>query len=134
MLSAQGCRQRRQRFRQQLDAALQGGPLLLGDPLHMMYLANFWVDPFSLSAAFGGYLRLEPDGRAILFHDNRLAKSVEQTHADELRVVPWYDGQSPGHGPRRLALREAVSPGGPFVVHDAPQSETGPAVIRTLAQ
>ena len=30
--------------------------LVLADPLHLRYLANFYVDPFSLGADFGGLL------------------------------------------------------------------------------
>ena len=61
-----------------------------------------------MGADFGGVLELHRDGRAILWHDNRLPKSVEEAHVDERKVVPWYDGQSPGRGPRRLAVADAI--------------------------
>ncbi len=48
--------------------------LRLHDPLHLMYLANFAVDPFSLGGDFGGYLLLRNDGHAKLLYDNRLAR------------------------------------------------------------
>ena len=50
MLTAEGCRQRRLRLWQQLDAKPDAGYLLLADPIHLVYLANCWVDPFSLGA------------------------------------------------------------------------------------
>src|SRR5262249_39759400 len=112
MLTAEGCRHRRQRLWQRLEPNAEGDHLVLADPIHLMYLANFFVDPFSLGAGFRGYLLLRKDGHAKLLHDNRLPKSVEQAHVEERRVVPWYDGQSPGRGPRQLALLEGVNPEG----------------------
>jgi hypothetical protein len=134
MLTAEGCRQRRQRFWQQLQPKPDGDHLRLGDPLHLMYLANFHVDPFSLGAGFGGVLLLRKDGRAKLIHDNRLPKSVEQAHVEERVPVPWYDGQSPATGPRQLALLEAVNPShGGLRLHDRPGDPLAADVIRTLA-
>src|SRR6188474_2728127 len=104
MLTAKGCLQRRQRFWQQLDPPPEGDHLRLADPIHLNYLVNFYVDPFSLGAGFGGVLILRRDGKAKLIHDNRLPKSVEAAHVEDRHVVPWYEGQTPGHGPRQLAL------------------------------
>lgn len=134
MLSADGCRQRRQRFWQRLDPPPEEDQLLLTDPLHLTYLANFVVDPFSLGAGFGGYLVLRRDGHTTLIHDNRLPKSVEAAHVDERQIVPWYDGQAPGRGPRQLALLEESRLGGDcFRVHDRLGDPYAPVVIRTLA-
>jgi Xaa-Pro dipeptidase len=134
MLSAEGCRQRRQRLWQQLEPKPDGDALLLADPLHLMYLANFWVDPFSLGADFGAYLYLRRDGQATLIHDNRLPKSMEAAHVDERHVVTWYDSQSPGRGPRRLALLERLGQGSDgFRIHDRLGDPSAPVLIRTLA-
>src|SRR5580765_8871845 len=103
MLAAEGFRQRRLRFWQQLDAKPDADYLLLADPIHLTYLANFWVDPISLGAPFRGYLVLRKDGFAKLLCDDRLKKAAAASHVDERRVVQWYDGQSPGKGPRQLA-------------------------------
>src|SRR5437764_11552373 len=103
MLSADGCRQRRRKLWECLGKRA-GERVLLGDPLHLMYLANFHVDPFSLGSDYGGLLELRRDGTATLWHESRLPKSVEQAHVEERKVVTWFDGQSPGKGPRRLAL------------------------------
>ena len=72
MLSAEGCRQRRLRLWQALDPKPDSDHLRLGDPMHLVYLANFFVDPFSLGAGFGGYLLLRKDGHATVIYDNRL--------------------------------------------------------------
>ena len=50
MLTAEGCRQRRQRLWQRLDPRPDSDHLRLADPIHLTYLANFWVDPFSVGA------------------------------------------------------------------------------------
>ena len=71
---------------------------------------NFYVDPFSLGAGFGGYLLLRQDGQAKLLHDDRLPKSVMQAHVEERVIVPWYSGQAPARGPRQLALLQTVNP------------------------
>src|SRR5262249_4922009 len=120
---------------QQLDARPDADYLVLADPLHLIYLANFWVDPFSLGAGFRGYLLLREDGHAKLLHDNRLPKSVEQAHVDERRVVTWYDGQSPGRGPRQLAVLGEVNPAHAGLrVHDRPGDPLAAAVVGTLAR
>ncbi len=135
MLSAEGCYQRRQRFWQQLEPPPEGDYLLLGDPVHLVYLANFWVDPFSLGAGFRGYLLLRRDGHAKLLHDDRLPPSVSQAHVEERRVVSWYDGQDPGKGPRQLALLEAVNPERAGLrIHDQLGDKYAATVIHTLAQ
>lgn len=129
MLTADGCRRRRQRL---LDRLRPAGPLLLADPIHLRYLANFHVEPFSLGADFGGVLELQPDGRATLHHDNRLPSTVLRAHADGQFAIPWYTGQEPGQGPRRMALRPAVEDGGDRV-HDALSDPLALQVHATLA-
>ncbi len=134
MLTAEGCRQRRQRLWQRLGERLPTDRLLLADPLHLMYLANFHVDPFSLGFDYGGILELRRDGSCILWHENRLPDSVKSSFADEVRVVTWYDGQSAPSGPRRLALVRAVSETGEFRLHDRPGDPWAEIVVTTLAQ
>jgi hypothetical protein len=133
MLTSDGCRQRQLRLWERLGSAIVGNSILLGDPLHLMYLANFHVDPFSLGADYGGLLELRRDGSSTLWHDNRLPKSAEMAHVDERKVVTWYDGQSPGHGPRRLILTKEF-PNGVFRVHDHPGDALAALVIETLAE
>src|SRR5260370_16445977 len=134
MLTAEGCRQRRLRLWQQLDPRPESDHLRLGDPLHLIYLANFFVDPFSLGASFGGFLLLRNDGHATVIHDNRLPKSVEQAHLDSHRIVTWYDGQAPAHGPRQLAALDRVNPGGTGLrIHDRVGDPYASFVITTLA-
>jgi Xaa-Pro aminopeptidase len=135
MLTAEGCRQRRERLWQNLQPVPATDYLLLSDPIHLAYLANFWVDPISLAAGFPGYLLVRRDGHAKLLHDNRMSKSVQLAHVDERRVVPWYDGQSPGHGPRQIAVLPEVNPAhGGLRIHDRPGDPLASQVVQTIAQ
>ncbi len=129
MLTAEGCRTRRQRFLEEIKPA---APLVLTDPVHLRYLANFHVDPFHFSGDQGGLLLLRPDGSTKLWHDNKLPGSVKQAHVDEVVVVPWYDGLSPGRGIRRLLFQEILKQHGGHI-HDCICDPQSKSVIETLA-
>jgi len=132
MITAEGCRDRRRRL---LERLRPNGPLLFGDPLSLRYLAGCYVDPFSLGADFGGLLLIEPNGNARLFYDHRLPASVNAAHADDKVPVKWYDGISPGLGPRRTILQpilDAVGTSGR--VHDALADIDSPAVFAALGE
>ena len=134
MLTAEGCRERRWRLWERLDPSPEGDHLRLADPIHLAYLANFHVDPFSLGAGFGGVLLLREDGHAKLLHDDRLPESVERSHVEERVEVPWYDAQTPARGPRQLALLGRVNPTLQGVrVHDRPGDPYAATLISTLA-
>jgi hypothetical protein len=135
MLTADGCRQRRLRFWQALSEGFSGDHVRLAEPMHLNYLANFHVDPISLNAGFGGVLLVRRDGHARLLHDDRLKGPGAQAHVEERTVVPWYDGQSPGKGPRQLALVAAVNPvHAGLHIHDRPGDPDAALVVNTLAE
>ena len=135
MLTADGCRQRRVALWQKLDPPPDSDYLLLTDPIHLMYLANFWVDPISSAAQFGGYLMVRKDGHAKLLYDNRLTHSVDEAHVEERRVVDWYDGQNPAHAPRQLAVLESVNPTRSGLrVHDRPGDPYAAVVVHAITQ
>ena len=135
MLTAKGCLQRRQRLWQQLDPPPDHDYLLLSDPIHLMYLANVFVDSFSLGAGFSAYLLLRSDGHAKLIYNDRMPESLEQAHVEERRVVTWYDGQSPPQGPRELAPLQPVNPTGRGLrIHDRVGDPYAPVLVNTLAR
>ncbi len=135
MLTAEGCRQRRQRLWQRLDPPPDGDHLRLTDPVHLTYLANFYVDPFSLGAGFGGCLILRRDGHAKLLHEDRLPDSVQAAHVEERVVVPWYDAQTPARMPRQLALLATTNPSGHGLrFHDRVGDPYAPVLIGSIAE
>ena len=133
MLTAEGCRRRRERLWAKLDPPAESDYLLLADPTHLVYFANYWVDPISLGAGFPGYLMIRKDGHAKLLHENRAPKSTLLAHAEEQRSIPWYDGQTPGHGPRQLAVMSAVNPmRSGLRIHDRPGDPMASQLINTV--
>jgi hypothetical protein len=135
MLTAEGCRRRRERLWAKLDPPPESDFLLLADPLHLVYFANYWVDPISLNVGMPGYLMIRKDGHAKLLCTNRTAKVLDAAHVEERRAIPWYDGQTPGHGPRQLAVLSEVNPmRGGVRVHDRPGDLLAAQLISTIAE
>jgi Xaa-Pro aminopeptidase len=135
MLTAEGCRRRRERLWERLDPKPDGDHLRLHDPIHLAYFANFHVDPFSLGAGFDGVLLVRSDGHGKLLHDNRLPKSAAgPAFVDDRSVVTWYDGQSPGKGARQLALLQGVNPAhGGLRIHDRIGDPYAATLTQTVA-
>lgn len=133
MLTLDGCRARRDRLWAALGDRVDLPALVLADPLHLRYFANFHVEPFSLGADFGTILVLTRDGRATVYHDRRLPGSVQSAHVDERIEMPWYDGVSAGRGPRRLALLDAVAKVGGRI-HDALTDPLCPLLHQTIGE
>lgn len=135
MLTAAGCKERRQRLWADLNPSPDQGYLLLADPIHLAYLANFWVDPISLGAGFGGYMLLREGGHAKLVHENRLPETVKHAHVDETVIVPWYSGKTAGNGPRQLAALMDVNPTRHGLqIHDRPGSPYAATVTNAIAR
>ena len=124
MLTAEGCRTRRQRFLERLEPP---HAVVLADPLHLRYFANYYSEGISSSADFGALLVMRPDGHTTLFHDNKLP-GVAAAHVDERTSLPWYTGQEPETGPRRMVLRAPVEANGGRV-HDALADALAPRVF-----
>jgi len=135
MLTAEGCRRRRERLWAKLDPPAESDYLLLSDPIHLVYFANYWADPISLGAGFPAYLLIRKDGHAKLLHENRAPKSALLAHADERRSIPWYDGSAPGNGPRQLAVLAEVNPmRSGLRIHDRPGDLMASQLIHTVAE
>src|SRR5581483_3306206 len=129
MLTAEGCRARRQRFLERLKPT---AAVVLADPLHLRYFANFYVEPMSLGADFGGLLVIRPDGHTTLYHDNRLPRTAELAHADERVPVTWYTGQEPGRGPRGMVLRPVLEANGGRI-HDSLADPLAPQIFNIVS-
>jgi Xaa-Pro aminopeptidase len=91
MLTAPGCAARRERLWGALTAPCDF--LIVGDPAHLTYFANFTPTPFVFRTVESGALLLMEPARATLVADDMVGPFVEQATVDE-RVAPlWYDGQ-----------------------------------------
>ncbi len=129
MLTAEGCRSRRQRF---LEALKPAHAIVLVDPIHLRYFANLYVEAVSSSADFGALLVLQNDGRTTLYHENKLP-GVGATHVDEKKSVLWYTGQEPETANRRILLRDALQASGARV-HDFIGDPLAPQLFAIISE
>jgi Xaa-Pro aminopeptidase len=107
MLTAEGCRARRARLWERLDP--RPDALVISNPKHLTYLANFVLSPFQFrSDDAGAFLLLTRDGRSTLIADNLLQPFLDRAHVDELCVAEWYRGQASAPL-RRTLLCELLS-------------------------
>lgn len=92
MLTEEGCLSRRQRLWDRIPAGIDW--LLIADPRHVQYLANFWVQPLSFSGGERGLLLLERNGRSTILGDNFSVRSaVHKPYVDREVISTWYDHQ-----------------------------------------
>lgn len=93
MLTKEGCKQRRQRLWNALkDKQLE--LIIIADPQHLFYFANYVHSPFVFrSNDAGAVLLLHPDGRAVLVADSMVKAFCDNAHVDEVVAPVWYDGQ-----------------------------------------
>jgi Xaa-Pro aminopeptidase len=101
MLTADGCRERRTR----LWAAMPERPewMLLSEPRHLMYFANFYASPFIFRTQnASALLILGADGSSTLLTDNMLGIYAARAHVDERVAADWYVGR--GSAPERQSV------------------------------
>ncbi len=90
MLTEHGCLRRRQRLWQAVPPQMDW--LLIADPRHVQYLANFWVQPLSFSGGERAWLLLERDGPATLLGENfTLRSAAHRPYVDREILETWYD-------------------------------------------
>ena len=94
MLTERGCLERRKRLWKALPDDCEW--VLIADPRHVLYFANFLVNPISFSTSERGLLLLERSGKATLIAENftRRTASAEPFVDDEIGNDvddKWYD-------------------------------------------
>ena len=90
MLTEAGCRSRQKRLWAQLPDEVTW--LLVADPRHVQYLANFWVQPLSFSFGERGLLLLDRAGDVTLIADNFTRRSAAtRPYVDREVIEDWYD-------------------------------------------
>ena len=101
MLSAAGCLARRKRLWDRL--ADKPDWIVIADPQHQMYLANYFQSPFVFRTVnAGALLILGRDGSSTLVADSMLKSFTEKARVDEVVAPVWYDGKKTA--PHREAL------------------------------
>jgi len=90
MLTKEGCLSRRKRLWEAVPAEVEW--LLVADPRHVQYLANFWIQPLSFSGGERGLLLLQRDGTASIIGDNFAVRSAaHEPFVDREVIETWYD-------------------------------------------
>lgn len=94
MLTEQGCLERRKRLWDALPDDCEW--VLIADPRHVLYFANFLVNPISFSTSERGLLLLERSGKATLIAENftRRTATSEPFVDEEIGNAlddKWYD-------------------------------------------
>jgi Xaa-Pro aminopeptidase len=105
MLTAQGSAARRERLFGALPAPCDF--LIVGDPSHLVYFANYRPSPFEFRTTESSALLLLEPGRSTLIADNLLGPFLDRAHADEVVAPTWYDGSKPTE-PRQVQLVEST--------------------------
>jgi Xaa-Pro aminopeptidase len=89
MLTAQGCKVRRQRLWDRLNPKPDW--IVIADPQHLVYFANYYQSPFVFrSNDAGAMLLLGQDGSSILVADNLLQPFCDKAHVDDVMAPTWY--------------------------------------------
>ncbi len=93
MLTADGCRARRQRLWERLQPKPDW--VLIADPQHLVYFANYYQSPFVFrSADAGAVLILGADGSSILVADNIVSPFAGRACVDDIDTPVWYEGKA----------------------------------------
>ena len=101
MLTAQGCLSRRERL--WLAAPAGCDALVVADPPHLVYFANYVPSPFEFRSVEASALLVMTPGHATLVADNLLQPFLDKAHVDAVVAPTWYDGSKPT-APRRDQL------------------------------
>lgn len=90
MLTREGCLARQKRVWDLVPADVEW--LLVADPRHLQYLANFAVQTLSFSGGERGWLLLQRGGGSTLLGDNFAIRAAASTpFVDNEIVEKWYD-------------------------------------------
>lgn len=107
MLTEQGCRARRERLWRSINAGVEW--VLITDPAHLVYFANFWPSPFVFnSQGARGALILGRDGSSILIADNAQEPFVARAFAAEKVQPLWYRCVESADDRRLILTRAAI--------------------------
>ena len=104
-LTAAGCQARRDRLWAALPERCDA--LVLADPAHLVYFANYVPSPFVFRTNESGAMLLLEPGRATLVADDMVGAYLAKAHVEATFAPTWYDGDHTPD-PRRNQLVESV--------------------------
>lgn len=92
MLTADGCRSRRDLLKEQFEDC---DLLLISQPRHIFYLSGFLTPPTELAGWGMNYLVIDGDGHSRLVVDNWAEQAAAAAYVDHVYVWTWYDFSAP---------------------------------------
>jgi Xaa-Pro aminopeptidase len=107
MLTPEGCASRRERLWGALPSACD--LLIVGDPSHLIYFANYVPSPFVFRTTESAALLLLEPRRTTLVGDDMLGPILDRAHVDEAVAPVWYDGRHSTPPRRGLLVGSALA-------------------------
>ncbi len=101
MLTPTGCATRRSRLWDALPEPCD--VLVLADPQHLLYFANYVQSPFVFRSADAGALLILEPGKATLAADSMVQTFAARAAVDEVKAPVWYNGKT--SAPHRQGIR-----------------------------
>src|SRR5262245_66441815 len=91
MLTPDGCKARQKALASLLINDANADWAIIADPRHLMYFANFPVEPISWSSPPPGLLLITREEWSMLVTDNLAARRMDQLFVDRLGIVQRYN-------------------------------------------
>ncbi|MDX2051185.1 MAG: Xaa-Pro peptidase family protein [Polyangiaceae bacterium] len=109
MLTAEGCRGRRERLWKHIQLDLgEVDAVLITEPAHVTYLSGFCLSAYEFrSVLAAAWLVLHSNGRAVLVADNLLRPYADAAFVDEIIDPVWYNGNASAGSRRELLVAGA---------------------------
>jgi Xaa-Pro aminopeptidase len=110
MLTAEGCVARRRRLWKALP-----GPcdlLIVADPAHLVYFADYVQSPFTFRAVDAAALLVLSPAGATLVADNLDRPFAEKAHVEEVFAPVWYEGKRSAPHRQGMLVRSALEVAG----------------------
>lgn len=105
-LTAAGCAARRARLWAALPEPCD--TLVLADPAHLVYFANYVPSPFAFRTNESGAVLILEHDKATLVADDMLGPYVAKAHVDARFAPTWYDGDRTPASRRNQLIESAL--------------------------
>jgi Xaa-Pro aminopeptidase len=106
MLTAEGCAARRARLWHNVPDDIE--TLIIADPAHLIYFANYVPSPFVFRTNEASAMLILRRDKATLISDSMMEPFNDAAHVDEVVAPTWYDGQHSAPHRRHLLASTVI--------------------------
>lgn len=89
LLTADGCRARREALLESTDADLY----VISNPRHVLYYSGYWSTPLQIGTWGTPHLLIDRAGKTTLL-SHAFAPHLERAHVDQVETWQWYDAKT----------------------------------------